>query len=73
MTSDTQLRKWDIEGFCDNPYSHLHTNTKISNIISLDRRTLKRTVKIVMRIMKCSSPHLITSGRGMSGERCSFL
>lgn len=34
MTVDTQLRKKDMEGFCDNPF--LHTNFPIPN--SLDRK-----------------------------------
>lgn len=31
MTSDTQLRKRDREGFCDNPFHHPNTIPKVTD------------------------------------------
>lgn len=50
MTADAQMRKKDMEDFCDNPYlysnlpsTHTHTNKGNSNI--LNRKPWKRTRK----------------------------
>lgn len=48
MTADSQLRKRDIEGFCDDPQPHQKKQ--------LRQELLKRTLKICIMMLKCSSP-----------------
>jgi hypothetical protein len=55
-------------GFCDNlsPASPPNKN-------KLDRKPLKKMLKTLIGILKCSSSQLTTSGGGMGGEGFSFL
>lgn len=65
-TADAQLRKRDMEDFCDYPYL---LSTPESN--SINRRPWKRTLKNRDRMLKCRSPQLKASSRGVRGEGLS--
>jgi hypothetical protein len=54
------VEKRDIEGFCKNTYTHLTPPHKISK--SLLRQPSKRALKIMIRIIKCSSLQLMVLG-----------
>jgi hypothetical protein len=45
MTIDSQLRKRDMERFCDNPYSH--TNSPPKNLQSKQEATEKNPLKVL--------------------------
>lgn len=65
MTADAQLRKWDTEGFCGNPYPTPQRSD------SLDRKLSKRTLKKCDKdaeVHAASSLPLMASGRGAEGK-----
>jgi hypothetical protein len=64
MTVGSQWKKRNIEGFRD-------TFSPQSN--RLDRKSLKRTLKIVVRMLRCSSSRSRVSGRVMGEERVRFF
>ena len=57
-----------MEGFYGNPYFPLRS---IPQSKYLDRKP--SLLKSVMKMLKCSFPQLMASGRGVGGERLSFL
>lgn len=57
MTTDSELRKRDIEGFCNNLYP----------CNSLNRNHQREQLKTVIKMGKCSSPQLRDSG-GSTGR-----
>lgn len=70
MTEDSHLRNKVIEGLCNNPYLP-HSLQKHT---SLDRKLSKRKLlKIVVRMLKQSSPQLVASSESAGGEGLRFL
>lgn len=66
-----QLRRREVEGFCDDVCLHLTSHSQRWN--NLERKTLKRTLKIVIGILRWGSSWVIVTDRGVDGERLSFL
>lgn len=69
MTADSQLRKKDIEGFCDNRY----TTPQQTKCNSLDKKLSMRILRIVINMLKCSSLQLMGADWGMDGEGLIFF
>ena len=65
MTADVQLRQKTTKGFCDNPYP-------LPKSYSLARKLSRELLKIVIRMLKCSSPQLMASGGNAGREGLSF-
>lgn len=65
LTVDSQLRKRDIEAFCDTVYPQALKH-------SLDRKSLKRT-QIVIKIQKCRSSQLMDYGGEKIGKYSVFF
>lgn len=55
------LTKRDMDSFCDSPYP-TPTPTPPKKSSNLNRKTLKRALKSVIRVVKCSSTQLVASG-----------
>lgn len=72
LTSDSQLRKRNVEGFCDKPYPYLHL-TPSNKVTALTENHWRELWKIVIRMLRFSSPQLFTSGRSMGVEGLSFF
>jgi hypothetical protein len=71
MTADSQLREENREGFCDNFY---HLSPAPQNVTTqTESHGKEKHLKIVIRMLKCSSPESMASSRGGTEEGLTFL